>query len=50
MDEPDFSAAEMFLKQAREAHEAGDKQRCIAACKLVVIALTHGEMKKDKAA
>jgi hypothetical protein len=39
-DKPiDFAAAEVFLQQARTAHEQGDQVRCLAARRLVAIAL-----------
>lgn len=34
-----FDAAEMFLKKAREAHDSGDKVTCLAACRMVMVAL-----------
>jgi hypothetical protein len=42
-ENPDFSAAEMFLRQAREAHELGDQLKCLAARKLVAVALGLSE-------
>lgn len=40
MSEPvDFDAAARFLQTAREAHEAGNDARFIAARKLVLVAL-----------
>ena len=36
---PDFAAAEFYLRQAREAHEAGDDTRMAAARHLVLVAL-----------
>lgn len=35
----DFDAAEIFLKQARQAQEKGDERTCTAALKLVEVAL-----------
>lgn len=35
----DFESAEVFLKHAKEAHERGDMVTCMAARKLVAIAL-----------
>jgi hypothetical protein len=35
----DFESAELFLQQAREAHQQGDATKCMAARKLVAIAL-----------
>lgn len=35
----DFDAADVFLKQARAAHQAGDHNLCLAACKMVEVAL-----------
>lgn len=35
----DFESAEEFLRQARAAHQAGDRTLYIAACKLVAVAL-----------
>jgi hypothetical protein len=36
---PDFDAAEMYVRMAREAHAAGDGQRFTAASKMVAVAL-----------
>lgn len=35
----DYDSAELFLRKAREAHQAGDHVQCLAARKLVAIAL-----------
>lgn len=43
----DFAAAEAFLKEAREAFQAGDPVRCDANCRLVGIALDLPEMKSQ---
>jgi hypothetical protein len=36
---PDFELAEHYLRQAREAHEAGDDAKFIAARQMLSIAL-----------
>ena len=41
--EINFEAAEMFLKQAKEAHETGDQVKCFAARKMVAVALHLGD-------
>lgn len=38
-DHIDFDAAERYLRTAREAHEAGDHPKFVAARKLVAVAL-----------
>lgn len=38
-----FEAAEMFLQQAKEAHESGDELKCFAARKMVAVALHLNE-------
>jgi len=46
-DEPefvDFDSAEAFLKIAREAHESGDRQRYMAARRLIAVALDLTDM------
>lgn len=35
----DFDSAAMFLEQAKTAHRTGDEKSCLAARKLVAIAL-----------
>lgn len=42
-DGPDFDNAAVFLQQARAAHERGDRTTCLAAVKLVAIALNLTE-------
>lgn len=37
--EVNFDAADLFLREARAAHDRGDKHRCSAACRMVGIAL-----------
>jgi hypothetical protein len=37
--EINFDAAEMFLREARQAHEQGDKIKCLAARMMVTVAL-----------
>jgi len=39
----DFDNAALFLQQAREAHQQGDDAKCLAARKLVAIALNLTE-------
>lgn len=41
----DFDAAEVFLKEARQAFQAGDETRCKANCRLVAVALDLPELK-----
>ena len=38
-DQPNFDAAEEFIRQARAADESGDLNLRLAACKMVSIAL-----------
>lgn len=40
----DFDAAEKFLRQAREARDAGDGKLCSACLKLVKVALGMTDM------
>lgn len=47
-----FDAAEQWLAKARAAFESGDDVRCVAACRLVIVALEldhlFNGMPKDK--
>jgi hypothetical protein len=48
----DFAAAEIFLAQAKEAHELGNDRKVVACCKLIAVALEieeapHGSRKSD---
>ena len=38
-DNIDFFAAEMYLAQAKKAHEDGDERLSAAACRMVAVAL-----------
>lgn len=48
MSAPDFDAAALFLQHAREAHDKGDAVQCLAACKLVAVALNLRESPNGK--